>query len=225
MFSTFALLAEQLIGLVSHAVGPVFGAQSVAAGIVLATIAVRLALVPAGWARHRASRRSAELAELAAGIRERCAGQQATLTAELGALYQSRAGSVLAGFLPILVQIPLVAGMYQAVVLPVVRGHASLVAHHSLFGAALGGHLLTLGAAQLPVFVALLVLILIVGVVSSRVLRARGPRPTGIVGLVSRIAPYTPAVTALFLPVAGLLYLATTTAWTVAETALLRAVA
>jgi YidC/Oxa1 family membrane protein insertase len=225
MFTTFALLAEQLIGFVSHAVSPVFGAQSVAAGIVLATIAVRLALVPAGWARHRASRRSAELAEVAAGIRERYAGQQAKLTAELGALYQSRAGSVLAGFLPILLQIPLVAGMYQAVVLPVVRGHASLVAHHALFGAALGGHLLALGAAQLPVFVALLVLILMVGVVSSRVLRPSGPRPTGIMGLASRIAPYAPAVTALFLPVAGLLYLATTTAWTVAETAILRAVA
>ncbi|MDQ1646293.1 MAG: YidC/Oxa1 family rane protein insertase [Cryptosporangiaceae bacterium] len=225
MFSTFALLAEQLINLVSHAVSPVLGPQSVAAGIVLATIAVRLALVPAGWARHRASRRSAELAGLAAGIRERYAGQRAKLTAELGALYQSRTGSVLAGFLPILLQIPLVAGMYQAVVLPVVHGHASLVAHHSLFGAALGGHLLTLGAAQLPVFVALLALILMVGVVSSRVLRPSGPRPTGIVGLASRIAPYAPAATALFLPVAGLLYLATTTAWTVAETAILRAVA
>jgi YidC/Oxa1 family membrane protein insertase len=225
MFSTFALLAEQLITAISHVVGPVFGPESVAAGIVLATIAVRLALVPAGWARHRASRGSAEAAELAAAIRDRYAGQQHRLAAELGALYQSRLGAMVAGFLPVLVQVPLVAGMYQAVVLPVVHGHASLVAHHSLFGAALGGHLLALGAAQLPVFVALLALILTVGVVSSRVLRPSGPRPTGIVGLVNRIAPYAPAVTALFLPVAGLLYLATTTAWTVAETAILRAVA
>ena len=48
-----------------------------------------------------------------------------------------------------------------------------------------------------------------------------GPAPTGVLGRLPRLLPYATPVTALFLPLATLLYLLTSSAWTLAENALL----
>jgi YidC/Oxa1 family membrane protein insertase len=219
MFSVFAQLADQSIAGIAGLLTPAFGVSSAAVAIVVVTIAVRLLLLPVAYSRHRGEAIRTALASQAAAVREKYPAASKKLTIELTALYQSRIGRMLACYLPMVAQIPVLTGIYQAVVLPAVHGHATFAAGHALLGA----HLLTAGAA--PAFLLVIAVIAAVAAVSVRVLRAPGPRPTGFAGALARVIPFAPVVMALFLPVAAGIYLAASTAWTVAETAALRTLA
>ncbi len=99
---------------------------------------------------------------------------------------------------------------------------------HDLFGAPLGGHWLS-GAgpfsAHGAVFAGLFLLLAGIGWVTARRTRAlTAPiRGAGAVpAALTRVIPYITVVFAAFLPLASGLYLATTTAWTLAERVVLR---
>ncbi|MGY0235543.1 YidC/Oxa1 family membrane protein insertase [Longispora urticae] len=207
-------LAFELISTLAAWVATPFGTAATAAAIVLGTLAVRLCLLPVAFAQHRADlRRTTVLARLAEVREDRDA---------VAALARAEGGGLLRGCLPMLVQIPVFMGLYQLFVSPSVGGHVNTLLDRTLFGVPLGTHLTAATGHELLVFGTLLALLAAIGYASSRVLRPAGPRPAGVAGVLSRVLPYASVVTALFLPLAASLYLVTTTAWTVAQTVVLR---
>jgi YidC/Oxa1 family membrane protein insertase len=221
-FAPLTDLAYQLVSGLADATTPVFGAASAAAAIVLGTVAVRVLLVPVGYAQHRAELRRTALTAKVTALRERHSRNPRKLDAELTELYRAEGGGMLLGCLPMLVQLPVFAALYQLFVSPVVHGHANLLLHQTLFGVPLGAHVLAVTAPQLFVFAGIVLLLVAVGYASARLLRPVAPLPPGAAGVLIRVLPYASAVTALFLPLAASLYLLTTTAWTVAQTLILR---
>ncbi len=101
---------------------------------------------------------------------------------------------------------------------------ARLAATHHLLGAPLGSHLLA-GAgpfsAQGAVFARLFLLLPGIGWLSARVARRSAGQPGQPTGALVRLTPYVTVAVAPFLPLAAGLYLATTTAWTLAERTIL----
>jgi YidC/Oxa1 family membrane protein insertase len=119
----------------------------------------------------------------------------------------------------------------------VIGGQPNQLLTHDLLGAPLSSHWLA-GAgpfsAQGAVFVGLFALLAAIGWASARLARRTAPTPTtsadggtlsSAISAATRITPYLTAVFAAFLPLAGGLYLATTTAWTLGERTVLRRLA
>jgi YidC/Oxa1 family membrane protein insertase len=183
---------------------PLTGGLSVALAIVLGTLLVRLALSPLSYLQVRSGRRRAALAPELAALREKHAKDPMKLAAETAALQRANGISPFAGLLPGLIQAPFFLVMYR-------------VAYHapagSLFGVPLAAHL----AAGWPVFAVLLV---VAGVVAWRSAR----RPTDLPQQLAlmRYLPYLTVLTVAWLPLAGALYLVTSTTWTAFEQAIRR---
>jgi YidC/Oxa1 family membrane protein insertase len=190
----------------------------VAAAIVVATILVRLVLVPVGVAQHKADKRRNVLMAKMTALKERYVNSPKRLEAELADLYQTEGGALLRGCLPMLVQMPVFAALYQLFVSPTVGGGANLLMQETIFGVPLGSHLLSATGPQVIVFALLLAALATIGYLSSRLLRPPGTQSN----LLLKILPYATTVFAVFVPLAASLYLVTTTAWTVAQTVVLR---
>jgi YidC/Oxa1 family membrane protein insertase len=214
-------LAYPLVAGVADLVSPLFGSSAAAAAIVLSTVAIRLVLLPVAVAQHRADTSRTALMARAAAIREKHKRRPQRLEAELAKLYRTEGAGLLRGFLPVLVQLPVFAGMFRLFVSPTVHGHGNALLQQTLFSTPLGVYLLSAGLAHLGVFAAVLALLAVVGFLTSRVMRGTGA-PAGFAGVIVRVMPYASVVAALFLPLGASLYLLTTTAWTTAQTAVLR---
>ena len=138
-----------------------------------------------------------------------------------------------AGCLPLLLQWPFLSVMYLLFRSASVGGAPNSLLAHDLFGARLGSHWLG-GAgplsAQGAVFAALFLLLAVIGWLAARSARrvtAASPgasQPAGAPPWLTSLMPYLTAVFAAFLPLAGGLYLLTTTAWTLLERTVLRRV-
>jgi YidC/Oxa1 family membrane protein insertase len=179
---------------------PVGGA---ATAIVLFTICVRLMLHPLVRAAVRGEKARARLAPKAKEIRD---------AEELMALYRTENVSPLAGILPTLAQIPFFIVCYRLFAGSAVDGQ--------LLGVPLNGHAWDAGAA--PVFGALFAVLAAVAWVTSRRSRKLAGEATGILVKVAQVAPFTILISAAFLPLAAGMYLATSTAWSAAENAMLK---
>ncbi len=213
-------------GLAQVLAGP-FGGAAAAAAIVLGTVLLRLVLLPVGYLAHRGEKRRGALVGKVKELRERHGGDKRRLDAELTGLYRAQGGGLLLGCLPLLVQLPLFAGLYRVFSAGRIGGHPNALLHQQLFGLPLGTHLLGATGGQLVVFGALLLLLAAVGFASTRLLRpapegAASPAPGGAAGLVAKVLPYASLVSAAVLPFAAGLYLLTTTACAVAQTVALR---
>ncbi|OLB65723.1 MAG: hypothetical protein AUI10_05565 [Actinobacteria bacterium 13_2_20CM_2_72_6] len=134
---------------------------------------------------------------------------------------RARAGKTganpLAGCLPLLLQAPFFLLTYRLFLSPTIGGQANALLHGTLFGAPLWSHLL--GGHPL---VFLPFLVALAGLAWWTVRRTRrlagSAAPRGLVALL----PYGTLLSAAVVPLAAVLYLVTTTAWTVAESAVLR---
>jgi len=217
-----ANLAYHLVAGLAGITQPLFGTAAAATGIVLGTAALRLLLVPAAYAQHRADLRRSQLMARVAELNEKYQRNKRRLQEELEKLYRAESVGLLRGFLPMLVQIPIFAGLYRLFVSPTIGGHANALLHQTLFGVPLGAHLFSVSGPQLLVFAGLVALLAALGYASSRLLRPTGARPSGALGMVMRVVPYAPMLTMLFVPLAATLYVATSTAWTIAQTLVLR---
>jgi YidC/Oxa1 family membrane protein insertase len=210
---------------------PLLGGLAAAVAIVGFTVAVRLLLVPLSYRAMRGMAAQARVATLVQDLRKRHAGQPERLQRELAELYQAEGTSMFAGCLPLLVQWPAFAVLSLLFRSSQVGGAPNTLLAHRLFGAPLASYWLG-GAgpfsAQGVVFAGLFVLMAGIGWLSARMARrAAGPAAVtgtaadGISAALVRLLPFATVVIAAFVPLAAGLYLATSTAWTLAERAVL----
>jgi YidC/Oxa1 family membrane protein insertase len=225
-------VAYHIVYWLAHVFAPLPGGLATAAAIVAFTVGVRLLLSPLSFLGMRGQARIAAVQPRAQELRAKYARQPDRLQAELGTLYAREAGGMLAGCLPLLLQLPFFSVMYRLFLSGSVSGKPNGLLNAHLFGAPLGSHWLT-GAGPLSahglVFLGLFALLAVAAVVSVRIAKATtqaaptGTAPNaGAIGAITKILPFTTLVIAAFVPLAAGLYLLTTTVWTVAERTLLR---
>lgn len=241
-------VAYHLVFGLAQLLTPLPGGLATAAAIIIFTVAVRLLLSPLSFAALRGQAGLTSLQQRAAELRARYTGQPDRLQRELAALYQAEAGGLLAGCLPMVLQLPFFSVVYRLFLSSTVTGRPNALLARGLFGAPLGSHWLT-GAGPLSlhglVFVGLFALLAAACFAATTAARraastaagrsentaARRAENTAIAGaagrdssaatatLLTRVLPYLTLAIAAFVPLAAGLYLLTTTAWTAAERA------
>ncbi len=222
---------------------PALGGIAAAVAIVTFTIAIRIVIMPLSYRAIRGMDAQARMAPKVAALRQRFAAKPEALRRELAKLYQSEGTTMFAGCLPVLLQWPFLSVMYLLFRSPTIAGGPNALLSHGLFGAQLGSY--WLGAAgpfslHGAVFAGLFVLLAVLGWLSARLARtitrtaastAESPAnpaatATEAIGAASTaltaVMPYLTVAFAAFIPLAGGLYLLTTTAWTLGERRLLR---
>ncbi|MEO3925973.1 membrane protein insertase YidC [Micromonosporaceae bacterium B7E4] len=228
--------AAHVVTLLAATVEPLAGTGATAAAIVLFTIGIRLLISPLSWAQIRGERRRAALAPRIRELRRRHRDQPARLQAELVALHREAGVSPFGNLLPMLAQAPFFFLTYRLFAVPGDAGPAAgaggLLAER-LFGVPLNQHLGDgLAGAAGPVFGVLLGLLVLLAWWSSRRMRraAAADTPAGgtevpgaaVLARLLPLLPYGTVLVALVLPLAAVLYLVTTTAWTGLEQVVLR---
>ena len=233
--------AYYVVTALAGAITPLTGGLAVALAIVLFTIAVRLLLLPFSFYALRGQVAQARLAPQIQALRQRFRRDPERMNRELRALYQADGTSMFAGYLPLLLQWPFLAVMSLLFRSVTIDGAASSLLRQHLFGAALSAHCLSgpgfLGPQGI-VFAGLFTLLALTGYLSARLNRRLLPRLPALprtelaAARTSSDASVTPAATpawltnglplvtvvfAAFLPLAGGLYLLTTTVWTLLE--------
>jgi YidC/Oxa1 family membrane protein insertase len=212
--------AYHLVHWIAVTFEPLTGPYSAALAIVLCTVAVRLFLLPLSVRAARGAKSRTALLPQIKELSDRHKNNPERLNREIAAL-QAESGSVFAGCLPMLAQLPFFWVMYQLFSTAVVAGQSNQLLSGTLFGAPLGLHwpLLT----STPAYLGLAVLLAVVAYFSARwQARMADTQPTGLVGHLTRVMPYGTLVTAAFIPLAAGLYLLTTTTWTVLERTILQ---
>jgi YidC/Oxa1 family membrane protein insertase len=229
---TAASAAATVVTWLAGTIAPLTGGAATAAAIVLFTVGVRLLISPLSLAQVRGERRRAALAPEVRDLQRRYAEDPGRLQSELFALYRREGASPVAGCLPALLQAPFFLVMYR--LFATGDGHPQLL-HEKLAGVPLGWHLGDgLTGPVVAVFGVLLAALLVLAWWSSRRAR-RAATATGtivgaptegpgaaVLGRLVPLLPFTTVLVALVVPLAAVLYLVTTTAWTVLEQAVLR---
>ncbi|MFD6259956.1 YidC/Oxa1 family membrane protein insertase [Micromonospora chalcea] len=227
-----ASAAATVVTWLADVLAPLTGGAATAAAIVLFTAAVRLLISPLTVAQVRGERRRTALAPEVRELQRRYADDPARLQSEVFALYRNAGASPVAGCLPALLQAPFFLVMYR--VFATGDGAPELLGER-LAGVPLGWHLGDGLSGPVPlVFGVLLAALLALAWWSSRRMRraaaatgtvagtpAEGPG-AAVLGRLLPLLPYGTVLVALVVPLAAVLYLVTTTAWTALEQVVLR---
>jgi YidC/Oxa1 family membrane protein insertase len=228
--------AYHVVTVLAHVLTPLAGGLATAAAIVAFTAAVRLLLLPLSYYSLRGQVSMSALLPQARELQRRYAGQPDRLQRELGALYRREGSGLLSGCLPLLLQLPFFSVMYRLFLSRTVDGSANTLLRSDLLGTPLGSHWLS-GAGPLSgqglVFLGLFALLAVVASIAARAARQaaatspagqgrQGGQGGGALAVLGRVLPYSTLVIAAVVPLAAGIYLLTTTAWTVAERAVLR---
>ncbi|MEV4518857.1 membrane protein insertase YidC [Micromonospora sp. BL1] len=227
-----ASAAAAVVTWLADVLAPLTGGAATAAAIVLFTVGVRLLISPLTVAQVRGERRRTALAPEVRELQRRYADDPARLQSEVFALYRNAGASPVAGCLPALLQAPFFLVMYR---LFATGDGAPELLGERLAGVPLGWHLGDGLAGPVPlVFGVLLAALLALAWWSSRRMR-RAAAATGtvagtptegpgaaVLGRLLPLLPYATVLVALVVPLAAVLYLVTTTAWTALEQVVLR---
>ncbi len=231
-FHSAAAAAAAVVTWLADVLAPLTGGAATAAAIVLFTVGVRLLISPLTVAQVRGERRRTALAPEVRELQCRYADDPARLQSEVFALYRNAGASPVAGCLPALLQAPFFLVMYR---LFATGDGAPELLGERLAGVPLGWHLGDGLAGPVPlVFGVLLAALLALAWWSSRRMR-RAAAATGtvagtptegpgaaVLGRLLPLLPYATVLVALVVPLAAVLYLVTTTAWTALEQVVLR---
>ena len=186
--------------------------------IVLCTAPLRFLLLPLTLAAVRGERSRVALAPGIAALRKKHAKDPARLGTELAELYRSTGTSPFAGFLPLLLQSPAFIVWYRIFTAPRIGGHANALLAHGFLGAGLSARLFGHPLAFVPLLVALAVLAVAAMRRARRVAAVIGsPEPSGVLAWL----PFASLLSALIMPLAAVVCLVTTLAWTAAENVVL----
>jgi YidC/Oxa1 family membrane protein insertase len=225
--------AYHLVFALTNVLTPARGGLAAVAGIIIITIAVRLLVSPLTFRALRGQAVQARLAPEIQRLRHRHAGQPDRLQRDLTALYQREGTSMFAGFAPLLIQWPVFSVLYLLFRSPTVGGASNRLLSHDLLGVPLGSHWLS-GAGILSVhgvvFLGVLAVLAAACWYAARVARRALPQPapavrapidaqpgSGALTAFGKVAPYLTVVIAAFAPLAGVIYLVTSTGWSAAE--------
>jgi YidC/Oxa1 family membrane protein insertase len=188
MSSVFAgpiAVAYHFVSWLAQVLTPLTGGLATAAAIVVFTIAVRLLLSPLSFLGLRGQARIAALQPRIQELRARYARQPEKLQAELGALYAREGGGLLAGCLPLLLQLPFFSVMYRLFLSGSIGGKPNELLSRTLFGTPLGSHWLSGPgpvSAQGLVFAGLFALLAVIAALTARAARSAtalpGPGPS-----------------------------------------------
>ena len=216
---------------------PVAGSAAAAASVIVLTLLVRAALIPAGIAQAKAEQTRSRLAPKLRDLQRRHKKNPERLQRETMKLYADEKASPLAGCLPMLAQAPVVAIVYALFLHTTIAGHANTLLAHELITVPLGTSLVgavaagTASAATVGVFAGVLVVIVAVAEITRRAFRPvietgmdASPLTGAGMARVAGVLQFTTAVFATFVPLAAALYLATTVAWTLVQRLVLRRV-
>ncbi len=230
-------VAYHLVSALAQALAPFPAGLATVAAIVVFTMAVRLLLLPLSYYALRGQAGMAAVLPQVQDLQKRYAKQPDKLQAELGALYRREGTGVLSGCLPLLLQLPFFSIMYRLFLSRTVDGQPNGLLSRHLLGTPLGSHWLT-GAGPLSgqglVFLGLFALLAVAASLAARAARrsaagrpggARQPGTTGsggALGALGVILPYATLAVAAVAPLAAGIYLLASTAWTVAERAVLQ---
>lgn len=227
--------AYHVVVAIAQFLGPLPAGLATAAAIVGFTVAVRMLLFPLSYHAFRGQATMTAVGTKAQELRSRFGSNPDRLQRELNDLYRAEGSGLLAGCLPLLLQLPFFSIMYRLFLSRTVAGHRNGLLARELFGTPLGNHWLT-GAGPLSahglVFLGLFALLAAVAFITARAARAAAPasqpRPSqpqpsqpAALAAVSRALPYATLIFAAFVPLAAGLYLLTSTSWTFAERAVL----
>ena len=136
--------AYLIVTTIAHVLTTPLGAGlATAAAIIVFTAAVRLLLSPLSYHAFRGQARISALQPRIAALRARYAHQPDRLQKELTALYRAEGGGMLAGCLPMLLQLPFFSVMYRLFLSRTVDGHANGLLTRDLLTTPLGSHWLT----------------------------------------------------------------------------------
>jgi YidC/Oxa1 family membrane protein insertase len=223
--------AYHVVVAIAQFLAPLPAGLATAAAIVGFTVAVRMLLFPLSYHAFRGQATMTAVGTRAQELRSRFGSNPDRLQRELNDLYRAEGSGLLAGCLPLLLQLPFFSIMYRLFLSRTVAGHPNGLLARELFGTPLGNHWLT-GAGPLSahglVFLGLFALLAAVAFITARAARAAAPasqpqpsQPPALAA-VSRALPYSTLIFAVFVPLAAGLYLLTSTSWTFAERAVLR---
>jgi YidC/Oxa1 family membrane protein insertase len=220
-----------LIGLAA-VLHPLAGNAAVVLALILITLTARALLVPLAVSVLRSDRAKRALAPELDRVRRRHRSDPVRLASEMQQTYRQAGVSPFAGLLPALAQAPVMMIVYRLCKVPVIAGGHNAVLVAQLAGAPLAGHAITVlttsGLLSAPVLVVagLLATLLVLAYLSARQQVARlraatsGDAPA-VQLLLARVMPYGTVLVAAVVPLAVAVYLLTSTAWLVAERALL----
>ncbi|KQV11739.1 MULTISPECIES: membrane protein insertase YidC [unclassified Kitasatospora] len=211
--SVFTLL-DPAVTLAHDAVAALAQPLPTALAIVLFTVCVRLLLHPLARAAARGERARLRLAPQLAELGRKHRDKPEKLRAAAAELYRTEGASPFAGCLPMLAQAPFFMVMYRLFTTP------NDLLGATLFGVPLGLHpTAASGPAELIAFAALFAALAGLGWLGFRRARRNITDPTAPGAVLMPYLSYGTALFAVLLPLAGALYLLTTTAWTLAERA------
>ncbi|MGV9942026.1 YidC/Oxa1 family membrane protein insertase [Streptomyces sp. NPDC003401] len=239
LFSVFVHLVERFADLLE----PLFHASAAAAAIVLFTALVRLLVHPLSRAAARGQKARAALQPRIADLRRRHARDPERLQRAVLELHAREGVSPLSGCLPGLLQAPAFLLLYYVFSHSTIGGETNGLLTHRLLDAPLGDRWSDALAAGGPfggaglVYLVLFAVVTAVATAGYRLARrttatavgpvagpaAGGEQVPGL-GAVTRVMPFLSfftLVTVAVVPLAAALYVVTSTAWSVAERALL----
>jgi YidC/Oxa1 family membrane protein insertase len=212
---------------------PVLGGLAAVVGIVVCTAAVRLLVTPLTFRALRGQAAQARLAPEIQRLRQRYAKKPDRLQRELTELYQREGTSMFAGFAPLLAQWPVFSVLYLLFRSPTVGGGPNRLLSSDLLSVPLGSHWLSGGGALSvhgAVFLGVLAVLAAACWLAARSARRALPQaaPAGptaggtgaspqALTAVTKILPYVTVLIAAFAPLAGAIYLITSTGWSAAE--------
>lgn len=221
--------AYALVEGIATLLDPVAGTLSAALAIVVLTMLVRAALIPVGISQVKAEWARRRIAPKLQALQRKYKKNPELLQKKTLALYKAEKVSPFAGFLPTLLQAPVISLVYALFIHTEIGGQANALLGEHLGGVTLGTSLPHAGWPGALVFLALFAVMAVTAWMSRRTaLRLALPAQPGAApaaATLQRVLSWLPFVTILFaalVPLAATIYLATTTLWTLVERAILR---
>ncbi len=224
-FAPIAALLHLVYSLVSGLaalVTPFADSAAAAVAIVLLTVIVRSLLIPVGISQVKAEWSRRRIAPKLKALQLKYKKNPQVLQQKTMALYKAENVSPFAGFLPTLLQAPVLSLVYALFLHSSIGGASNTLLTAHLGPVTLGGSVFTAGWPGVLVFVGLFAVMAVVAWFSRRTaLQLALDAPTPLTRSLSWLS-FLSVVFAVFVPLAAAIYLATTTAWTLAERAIMR---